>query len=145
MKKKVWIQPLATVQTFVANEYVAACWAVTCDLPAEGANRFVKGGHDLGAYDAIGGEHRAGSCGTEGHYTILTDENNVPYKMIEYQNMIQKDLGCTLYTDGSYTATRDISTVQAGETIYWTTVSRQDGAAQLFQHYGHTSGQTNHS
>lgn len=32
MKKK-WISPKAKVQEFVANEYVAACYTVTCDLP----------------------------------------------------------------------------------------------------------------
>ena len=142
---KALAQPLATVEKFVANEYVAACWKVVCDLPAEGANRFVKGGHDLGAYDAIGGEHRQGSCGTEGHYSIVLDENGVPTQMIEWQNIIDKNLNCTLYTDGSYTAVKDIATVTTGETIYWTTVSRQAGADQLFQHYGHTTGTDIHS
>lgn len=31
--KKEWVQPRADVMEFVANEYVAACYEVSCDVP----------------------------------------------------------------------------------------------------------------
>lgn len=31
--KKAWVQPRAVGQTFVPNEYVAACWKINCNVP----------------------------------------------------------------------------------------------------------------
>lgn len=31
--KKEWIEPEIMVQQFVANEYVAACWKINCNVP----------------------------------------------------------------------------------------------------------------
>lgn len=33
MEKTEWIKPLAVAQQFVANEYVAACWKIKCNVP----------------------------------------------------------------------------------------------------------------
>lgn len=33
MNRKVWKQPSTTVQKFVPNEYVAACWRINCNVP----------------------------------------------------------------------------------------------------------------
>ena len=125
-EKNVWVQPEAVVQGFVANEYVAACWGVSCDRTD---------------WDAANGLHRAIYCGQPGHYEIALDDNGKPVNMIENQTDKMGDLPCTLYTDESYSTTRDVSTVQSGEYIYWTT---QYGD-QKWLHHGTVSGTTNHS
>lgn len=33
MEKKIWTRPLAEVEQFMANEYVAACWKINCNVP----------------------------------------------------------------------------------------------------------------
>ena len=33
MEKKIWTRPMAEVETFMANEYVAACWKIKCNVP----------------------------------------------------------------------------------------------------------------
>ena len=35
MERVKWEKPRAEVQAFVADDYVAACWDVLCDGPAE--------------------------------------------------------------------------------------------------------------
>ena len=42
-------------------------------------------------------------------------------------------LGCTIYWDENYTRQRDVSTVEVGNTIYWTT-SADDG--RTWNHMG---------
>lgn len=125
-EKNIWVQPEAVVQGFVANEYVAACWGVSCDFVGK---------------DAVGGIHRSQFCGQPGHYAIALDDNGVPTSMIENQTDNMGDLPCTLYTDGSYTTTRDVATVQRDEYIYWTT----EYGTGKWLHKGTVSGTSNHS
>lgn len=33
MERKVWRRPEGVVQQFAANEYVAACWKINCNVP----------------------------------------------------------------------------------------------------------------
>lgn len=125
-EKNIWVQPEAVVQGFVANEYVAACWGVSCDFVGT---------------DAVGGLHRSQFCGQPDHYAISLDDNGVPTSMTETQTDTLGDLPCTLYTDESYTTTRDVASVQNGDYIYWTT---QHGASKWL-HKGAVSGTSNHS
>lgn len=32
--KKIWTKPVAIVEKFAANEYVAACWKINCNVPS---------------------------------------------------------------------------------------------------------------
>ena len=125
-EKKMWKQPMAVVQKFEANEYVAACWNVTCS---------VRG------YDAVGGNHRAQFCGDGTHYQIMLDDNLTPISMTETDTDNMGDLACTLYTDANYDTHKDISTVTYNETLYWTT--QYEG--QTWRHTGTTTGTSNHS
>ena len=34
MEKKIWTRPMAEVETFAANEYVAACYKINCNVGA---------------------------------------------------------------------------------------------------------------
>lgn len=125
-EKKMWKQPMAVVQKFAANEYVAACWNVACNVTG---------------WDAVNGLHRAEFCGDGSHYQIVLDDNSTPVYMIETDTDNMGDLACTLYADGSYTTPRDISTVRYDELLYWTT--QYEG--QTWRHQGRTTGTSNHS
>lgn len=46
--KRNWVKPLAVVQQFVPNEYVAACWKINCNVPV-GYGYLDNNGN--GAYD----------------------------------------------------------------------------------------------
>lgn len=125
-EKKMWKQPMAVVQKFAANEYVAACWNVTCSFTG---------------WDEVGGLHRQEFCGDGTHYQIMLDDNSTPISMTETQTDGMGDLACTLYADESYTTPKDISTVKYNETLYWTT--QYEG--QTWRHVGTTTGTSNHS
>ena len=135
---KNWVMPEAKVEKFVSNEYVAACWGVTCSVPAEAGV--------ASAYDPVGSPdphvtHRQQFCGDPLHYQIELDENGTPINMIEVQTDGLGDLPCTVYTDGSYSSIRSLATINAGEYIYWTTSS----GGTTWHHRGTVSGSTNHS
>lgn len=126
MEKRNWVQPMAVVQKFVANEYIAACWGVKCDsTEKESASVY----------------HRGEFCGTGDHYQIKLDDNNVPVSMTETKTDTLGDLPCTIYTDASYTTRRDLSGIQAGDYIYWTT----SAGNRTWHHHGSVSGLSNHS
>ena len=138
MGKKTWSMPQATVQAFEANEYVAACWGVACD---------VMGGEQSGddpMRPSEGLGHNRIYCGQTSHQLITTDENGIAIAMteIDTRKSLGTDLPCTLYTDGSYTTTRDIRTVKEGDYIYWTTSKD----TRTWSHHGKVvAGSTNHS
>ena len=129
MEMRTWEQPLATVEKFIANEYVAACWGVKCDVVGDDP---VK---------ADGVTHRAQFCGDPEHYQIHLNDSNIPDSMTEIKTDNLGDLPCTLYTDESYSTVKDISTVKATDYIYWTTSSGN----RTWHHHGPVSGTTNHS
>ena len=125
-EKKMWKQPMAVVQKFAANEYVAACWSVKCVVTG---------------VDEVGGNHRAQFCGDGNHYQILLDDKSTPISMTETQTDGMGDLACSLYADASYTTPKDISQVKYNETLYWTTQFE----GQTWRHQGTTTGTSNHS
>ena len=116
--KKRWESPKTEVQKFEANEYVAACWGVACDTGW--ANNYEKGNGDYWK----GVTHDAAHCGNSSNQVIFDDNNDkIGDRMIETGTAGLGDLVCTIYTDGSYKTKRDVSSVQVGETIYWTTTA----------------------
>lgn len=115
--KKTWAFPLVCVQQFEANEYVAACWGVGCNT-AE-ANRIEK---NLGIYQPGVLDHSSDHCGLSGNQVIYDDNNDgTADRMVEVGTDGLGTLNCTIYTDSSYSAPMDISSVSTGQTIYWTT------------------------
>lgn len=115
--KKTWAFPLVCVQQFEANEYVAACWGVGCNT-AE-ANRIER---NLGIYQPGVLDHSSDHCGLSGNQVIYDDNNDgTADRMVEVGTDGLGTLNCTIYTDSSYSAPMDVSSVQTGQTIYWTT------------------------
>ena len=115
--KKTWAFPLVCVQQFEANEYVAACWGVGCSV--DEANRIEK---NLGIYQPGVLDHSSDHCGLSGNQVIYDDNNDgTADRMVEVGTDGLGTLNCTIYTDYSYSTPMDVSSVSAGQTIYWTT------------------------
>ena len=115
--KKTWAFPLVCVQQFEANEYVAACWGVGCSV--DEANRIER---NLGIYQPGVLDHSSDHCGLSGNQVIYDDNNDgTADRMVEVGTDGLGTLNCTIYTDSSYSAPMDVSSVQTGQTIYWTT------------------------
>ena len=115
--KKTWAFPLVCVQQFEANEYVAACWGVGCSV--DEANRIER---NLGIYQPGALDHSSDHCGLSGNQVIYDDNNDgTADRMVEVGTDGLGTLNCTIYTDSSYSTPMDVSSVSAGQTIYWTT------------------------
>lgn len=140
MGKRVWKTPHANLEKFVANEYVAACWAVVCTVPNDESFRSNGNANDPGRLDAGGQNHRVRFCGNPNHYQIELDDNGVPVRMIETQTDKLGDLPCTI-TESDFATVRDITTVKASDYLYWTTSS----GSTTWRHEGAVTGTTNHS
>ena len=136
MEKRRWVCPQANVQEFEANEYVAACWGVACDVMGDSQS----GKDPMRPNEKLG--HNKDYCGQLSHQYIMTDENNVPTEMIEIdtKKSLNGKLPCTIYTDGTYQIVRDIRTVSVGDYIYWTTSKD----TRTWSHHGRVVG-GNHS
>ena len=142
-----WIQPLAVVQKFVANEYVAACWSVTCKAAYENLVEY-NGKKDRG-YDSfhigdMNNLHQQSCCGAEDAFELVVDENGNAVELVEVKEHTgstgrTKPLGTVIYSDPEYTQKKDIKDVKVGDTIYFTTSNNN----KTWHHYGEVKG--NHS
>ena len=136
---KTWNKPQAKLELFQANEYVAACLTLSCSLPAENGGK--------AAYDPFrpgdnGNLHRPDHCGAADGFEFILDANGTPVGLSHVKagsTNNTKPLACQFFTDSSYTVPRDISTIQAGDLIYWTTVN-----GRTWHHHG-TVRSGNHS
>lgn len=112
-----YVTPRMTGETFAANEYIAACWGVACQtIWANGYEQW-QGDFDNGV------THDMAHCGNSSNQVIKVDENNNPIKMIETGTSGLGDLTCTIFTDERYDTVRDVSTVEVGNIIFWTTTA----------------------
>lgn len=140
--KKRWGTPRAVVEEFEANEYVAACYSVVCNVNAANAVEqewpvwvpgWFGGGHWSNNY-VEGQTHSATACGAPGSYYVIDNNEDGKFdSMIE----ISSDLGrlpCTIYTGADYSTTASWSGITSGQTIYWTT-STSDGS-RTWHHQG---------
>ena len=118
--KKTWEVPVICVQQFEANEYVAACWKVVCDINAANTAELTRGnawtdiqGKLQGQFHAKNDDHTG--CGWEDNQVVVTNGNNEAIGMYETNtNGLNTDLTCVL-TSGLY------SDITSGQTIEWTT------------------------
>ena len=114
-----YVTPRMTGETFAANEYIAACWGVQCDV--DWANRYEKN-HDGDYWNGV--THDAAHCGNSSNQVIFDDNgDNIGDRMIETGTDGLGNLTCTIYWDPNYGERRDIKTVNIGDTIYWTTTA----------------------
>lgn len=138
MLKKNWEMPVTVVQKFEPNEYVAVCWGVSCSV--DKANAVERGwmielpnGGWQSNY-ANGQTHSSEHCGlTSNQWIVDSDNDGYADSMTEINTDKLGDLSCILYDDATYTNTIDISTVQSGSYIYWTT---QASDGRVWHHQG---------
>lgn len=131
MKQK-WIRPQTTIEKFVPNEYIAACWGVGCDTEWSNAYEQRQGDYSNGV------THEPAHCGNSLNQRIYDyDENGIADVMIETGTDGLGDLHCTIYADAGFSIIKDIADVKIGQDIYWTTTA-SDG--RTWNHKGHVYG-----
>lgn len=119
-----YIRPTMQGEMFAANEYIAACWGVSCSVDA--ANDVEKGwmlNRRESNYEN-GQTHDAAHCGMQTNQWVIDDDGNGTVdRMIETGTDGLGDLTCTLYTGPDYRRVASFSGVTTGSYIYWTTSS----------------------
>lgn len=140
MKQK-WIRPQTTIEKFVPDEYIAACWGVKCDINWSNNYEEMQGDYSNGV------THEPAHCGNSSNQVIFDDDNDgIADRMIETGTDGLGDLTCIIYRDPGFSSIRDISTVQPKDLIYWTTTA-SDG--RTWNHrgtvFGIDSARPNHS
>lgn len=129
MKKK-WIKPIAQIQSFMPNEYVAVCWGVACNTSA--ANQWEWKNWNGRAI------HLSKYCGDSDHQYLIDVTGDGKAESMRELDSPYGDLDCTFYTDDSYKNTVSISDIKlsSGQTIYWTT----KGNTITYHHQGQIIG-----
>lgn len=107
MKRK-YERPMAFEETFMTNEYVAACWGVACSI--DSANKVDK--------DHPTVNHTADHCGLDTNQHIYTNSKGVAVSMIEEGTDGLGNLTCNLYTDSTYRYSKRYSSVKPENYIY---------------------------
>lgn len=131
---KRWETPRIAVEKFEANEYVAACWGVACDV--NWANDYEGKQGDI----SKGVTHDDVHCGNASNQVIYDyDGDKIADAMIEVGTDGLGELNCTIYWDENYLGRRDISSVQVGDEIYWTT---QASDGRTWNHKGRVMAST---
>ena len=132
-----YIRPTMQGEMFAANEYIAACWGVSCSVDA--ANDVEKGwmlNRRESNYEN-GQTHDAAHCGMQTNQWVIDDDGNGTVdRMIETGTDGLGDLTCTLYTGPDYRWRASFSGVTTGSYIYWTTTSGD----RRWHHQGHVVG-----
>lgn len=140
MKQK-WIRPQTTIEKFVPDEYIAACWGVACDFDL--ANKYEKthytwsDGYRISWYD-LGCTHDIAHCGNSSNQVIYDHNGDgIPDEMIEEGTDGLGNLYCTI--EGG------IRNVRIDDYIHWTTTSGN----RTWHHQGRViesyPGRPNHS
>lgn len=113
-----YIRPTMQGEMFAANEYVAACWGVSCDTVS--SNEVERHFYD----DPIEAQvtHNPLFCGQRTHQAIIDSNNDgIAEGMYEINTDGLTDLVCIRYTDATYEQSASFSDVHPGDVIYWTT------------------------
>lgn len=115
MKQK-WIRPQTTIEKFVPDEYIAACWGVRCDTDWSNNYERKQGDYSKGV------THDTTHCGNPGNQVIYdSNDDGIADRMIETGTDGLGNLNCTIYWDANFSSIRDIASVKPDDIIYWTT------------------------
>lgn len=127
--------PMMREECFAANEYVAACWQVACNVRGADTHASNQGRQGV--------THREEHCGTAANQVI--HKNGSGYTMIEENVENQPDLPCTITTPNWEQATALNHDPIHGETIYWTTTGKMGQTPVTWYHRGTVENASNHS
>lgn len=119
---KTYVKPMMESEVFMANEYVAVCWGVACDV--SWANDYEQ---TYGFWAGGDVSHAIDHCGNSSNQVIYDHDNDgVGEAMVETGTDGLGTLPCTIYTglsSGHFTGQTSASQVKVGDLIYWTTSS----------------------
>lgn len=127
--------PMMREECFAANEYVAACWQVACNIDGPDTHASNQGRQGV--------THRKEHCGTAANQVIHKDGSG--YTMIEENVENQPNLLCTITTSDWGQAIALDHEPTHGETIYWTTTGVMGSASTTWHHRGTVENASNHS
>lgn len=118
--KKMYEKPMAFEETFVADEYVAACYFLACKRGSDkwDGNADKWGGVDEYGYGVshspLGTPH---TCGDKTANRVITDNGGV-FKNVQEHNGQQGWISGTYY---GYDDNDDNGKLSPGDTVYWCT------------------------
>ena len=135
MERLRYESPMMREECFAANEYVAACWQVACNIDGPDTHASNQGRQGV--------THRKEHCGTAANQVI--HNNGRGYTMIEENVENQQDLPCTITTSDWGQAIALDHEPTHGETIYWTTTGVMGSASTTWHHRGTVENASNHS
>lgn len=127
MKTK-WITPRTEIETFIPNEYIAACWGVACNCQQANYDEEHK------YHNTPDITHSWGNCGTMSNQWLVDKDNNgIPEYMEERNTQGLGTLRCNI-TSGS------IETIKPGVDITWETYA---SGGRVWHHVGKVEKRTN--
>lgn len=137
MKK--YMKPTMNGEMFVANEYIGACWGVSCNTSS--ANDI----EDTLRNDPLGG-HNPNECGRFTQQAVVLNDG-VVVGMREL-GTAYGNLDCTIYTNATFTkkaSQSEIANIEIGDTIYWVTVGTYEvnpwySITSTYHHVGEVKG-----
>ena len=113
-----YVTPRMTGETFAANEYIAACWGVKCNVDWANDYEWRQGDYRNGV------THDAAHCGNSSNQVIFDDDGDkIGDRMIETGTAGLGDLVCSIFWDEDFRDPRNVNSVKVGDTIYWTTTA----------------------
>lgn len=134
MTKLAYKTPVMNEEQFAADEYVAACWTVACELP--GTNEY---------YETQGITHmkydNGEGCGHAVNQVIKEDANG-KVSMVEVSTQGLGDLPCTMTDSNWNTVSYHSGEITDGMKVYWTTSA---SGGRTWHHRGTASVDGNHS
>lgn len=121
--KNQYVKPMATIEEFVVNEFVATCitWEVGCDvMGTKNSAQDPKADEYTTAQQAYT-NHRKTNCGKASNQQIRVRPSGA-FTVYEVNTQQGVDLQCTL-TDSSWNPISSVNynEIKQGERIYWTT------------------------
>ena len=123
-----YVTPRMTGETFAANEYIAACWAIACDWGIRGGEQGTNN-LDLPFWIHEGSDaiHTLRGDGTGcGHANnqYITENADGSFSIMEINTQGLGNLNTRLTTNSDYWyLSSSITGVEPGDEIYWTTSS----------------------
>lgn len=116
MKTK-WITPRTEIETFIPNEYIAACWGVACNVDAANYYEQTHYANRWETWWDRGCSHDKDHCGQANNQIVYDDNNDGRAdRMIETGTDGLGDLVCNI-------TNTNIGNVTIGSYIHWTTTS----------------------
>lgn len=131
--KRVYENPVAYEESFVANEYVAACYYLACERGAKGVNPYQQnkwGENEFGS-DIRHERSMAGTCSDKTANRVISDTGFLKASQVGEYN---KDQGWITGGIDNWDDTNHNNKLDVGEIIYWHTYN--SGKSRRWNHWG---------